>query len=166
MRGMLGRIWAAFWAQRSELKKPGHASSEQGSEMDGEQGGVDQMVTGGSGNLQVGVAYGDVVSNVCHHTHHTHHVTVIQNLVEQSDRAKMPSSSEQSAVLRRLDRLHDRVRILNFMDRHFGTRMVIHLNSEQMYRLNRYLDVVLRDPKNAKRSPRKIENTWARGDGN
>lgn len=105
----------------------------------------------GSGNIQVGYAAGNVSSRVSHHTHtHSHaHVTVIQKSVQipaNEPRANKPSSTEHSAVLRRMDQLRDRVPVLDFMEREFGTRMVVHLKAEQLFRLNRYLDVVLRNP--------------------
>lgn len=104
-------------------------------------------VAGGSNNLQVGQAGGDVISHVSRHTHH--HVTIIQAPPQASanePQARKPSSTEHSAVLRRMDQLRDRVPVLDFMEREFGTRMVVHLKSEQLFRLNRYLDVVLRNP--------------------
>ena len=112
----------------------------------------------GSGNVQVGYAAGSVSSRVSHHTHtHSHaHVTVIQQSVQapaNEPQARKPSSTEHSAILRRMDQLRDRVPVLEFMEREFGTRMVIHLKSEQLFRLNRYLDVVLRDGRNTKKQP-------------
>ncbi|GAB6454944.1 hypothetical protein bcgnr5379_63350 [Bacillus cereus] len=53
-----------------------------------------------------------------------------------------------------MGQLRDRIAVLNFMEDQFGTRMVIHLKPEQLYRLNRYLDVVLRDPRNVKHPPK------------
>lgn len=108
----------------------------------------------GSGNMQVGSAQGDVVSSV---THHTQHITIIQTqgtVPAAGAPISAPSAAEQSAVLRRMGQLRDRIAVLNFMEDQFGTRMVIHLKPEQLYRLNRYLDVVLRDPRNVKHAPR------------
>lgn len=148
MRGMLGQIWTALRAcfrgrasaAQNDVEKRNEPSC----------GVIDQVVTGGSGNLQVGVAYGNVVSNVCHNTH----VTVIQ---AQPDASLMPSSMEQSAVLRKMDQLRDRLSVLEFMDVQFGTRMVIHLRTDQLFRLSRYLDVILRDPRNVRRPRKKPE---------
>lgn len=117
----------------------------------------------GSGNMQIGSAKGAVVGSVTHHhtQHHHSHITIIQTHSSESKETKAteerpsPTSAEQSSVLRRLNQLRDRVAVLDFMEREFGTRMVIHLNSEQLYRLNRYLDVVLRDPRKAKNTYRK-----------
>ena len=110
-------------------------------------------VNGGSNNLQVGHAAGDVVSQVSHHSHnHTHtHVTVIQASANESQ-IRRPTTAEQSATLRRLDQLRDRIPILDFMEQKFDTRMVIHLKSEQLNLLNRYLDAVMRDPRNIRAS--------------
>lgn len=105
----------------------------------------------GHGNVQVGSAGGNVVSQ---------HITIIQApsmapAAHCADRtglrpntppagpATQPTSIEQSATLRRMGKLRDRVQVLDFMEREFGTRMVIHLKTEQLFRLNRYLDVVL-----------------------
>ena len=112
------------------------------------------VVNGGSNNLQVGHAAGNVVSLVTHHSHTHTHVTLIQTPSQapaNEPQVRKPSSTEHSAMLRRMDQLRDRVAVLDFMEEQFGTRMVIHLKAEQLYRLNRYLDVVLSDPRNVKR---------------
>ena len=156
---MLERIWAVFRGRWLRLNETTHQSTVSGSEASGPKGDVDQVVKDGSGNLQVGVAYGDVISNVCHLTHHSNHFTFIHPPGTRPDATRKPSSLEQSAVLRRLDLLRDRVRVLDFMDRQFGTRMVIQLTPEQLYRLNRYLDVVLRDPRSRKPTQSPAETT-------
>lgn len=111
----------------------------------------------GSGNMQVGSAHGDVINHVNHSTRHVSHITIVQAqapLTPKLERAvAKPTSAEQSAALRRLDQLRNKVPVLDFMEREFSTRMVIHLNSEQLYRLHKYLDAVMRDPRNA-RKPR------------
>ena len=150
MRGMLERIWALLRGHVPGPEHKAHQSALAGAGTDGGQGEVNQTVKDGAGNVQVGVAYGDVISNVSHLTHHSNYFNFIHPQSKQTEPTRKPSSSEQSAVLRRLDQLRDRVSVLDFMDRQFGTRMVIHLTSEQLYRLNRYLDVVLRDPKSRK----------------
>lgn len=131
--------------------------------------GAAQGIENGADNVQVGVARGDVSVSNHRHTqavYHIYHMTgqkAPQEAPQTSSPpftsqptkadAAMPSSVEQSATLRRLEQVPDkRVAILDFMEREFDTRMVIHLKSEQLYRLNRYLDVVL---KNAKDAPRK-----------
>lgn len=156
---MLGKIWTVLrtsWpGSRDTNQQSTPLESGNASDLDN----VEQVIAGGSGNLQVGVAHGDVVSSVSHLTQHTHYVTVIQTSASEGGNTRKPSSSEQSAVLRRLDQLRDRARVLDFMDREFGSRMVIHLTPEQLYRLNRYLDVVLRDPRNIKRPFTKHKTT-------
>lgn len=110
----------------------------------------------GSGNVQVGYAAGNVSSRVSHHTHSHAHVTVIHASAQapaNEPQSRKPTSAEHSAVLRRMDKLRDRVAVLGFMEREFGTRMVIHLKSEQLFRLNRYLDVVLQDARNVIHRP-------------
>lgn len=107
-----------------------------------------QSIDAGSGNLQVGIAHGDVVSHVNHHTQHISHITIIQassGPPSPVDPIK-PTSSEQSAVLRRMDQLRSRITVLNFMEREFGTRMVIHLRPDQLNRVHLYLDAVMRNP--------------------
>ena len=121
------------------------------------------QVNGGSNNLQVGQAGGDVVSQVSHHSHvhshahnHTHsHVTVVQTSAQapaNEPQVRKPSSAEQSATLRRMNQLNmdKRIRVLNFMESKFGTRMVIELKAEQLNLLNRYLEPVMKDTRNLK----------------
>lgn len=106
----------------------------------------------GSNNLQVGYAGGNVVSRVSHHQHTHTHVTVIHTPQAPANepQVRKPSSAEQSATLRRLDQVRDRIAILEFMERRFDTRMVINLKSEQLNLLNMYLDTVMEDPRNLK----------------
>ena len=117
----------------------------------------------GSNNLQVGYAGGNVVSRVSHHNHnHTHsHITIIHAPAQASvneSQVRKPTSATQSATLQRLDQLHmqKRIRVLDFMQAKFGTRMVIELQAEQLNLLNRYLEPVIKDTRNLKepRSPR------------
>lgn len=49
-----------------------------------------------------------------------------------------------------MEKLRDRTRVLDFMVREFGTRMVNQLTPDQHYRLSRYLDAVLQDRRNLK----------------
>ena len=119
----------------------------------------------GNGNIQVGYAGGQVVSQVSHHSHnhnhshahnHTHsHVTVVQTSAQapaNEPQVRKPSSAEQSATLRRMNQLNmdKRIRVLNFMESKFGTRMVIELKAEQLNLLNRYLEPVMKDTRNLK----------------
>ena len=127
-----------------------------------------QGIDGGCDNVQVGAACGDVNVNSHRHTQAVYHIYHMAEQkappeVPQASRpsftpqptkadASMPSSVEQSATLRRLEQVPSkRIAILNFMEREFGTRMVINLKPEQLYRLNRYLDAVLKSTKDAPR---------------
>lgn len=113
----------------------------------------------GDGAIQIGLVTGSAQVHIDKGTHY--HITVIQRFVHgpaNEPQARNPSPSEHSAVLRRIGQLRDRVAVLDFMAREFGTRMVIHLRSEQLFRLNRYLDVVLRDARNVKTQRRRRED--------
>lgn len=119
----------------------------------------------GSGNLQAGRVEGDL--------HHSHTQAVYNIFMMAPDPAQTavvsePStkaediptvqitrlqSQQHSAVLARMGQLHyrSRITVLDFMDREFKTRMVIELQTEQLFRLNKYLDVVLSNPRALKR---------------
>lgn len=101
------------------------------------------------------------------HTQHNNHVTIIQSHKVHPMRAAYvsPVAAQPTAnfkpqglaplpdcadVLRRMDKLRHRTRVLDFMDREFGTRLVIDLTPEQLFRTSKYLDVVLQDPRNLK----------------
>lgn len=82
-----------------------------------------------SGVVQVGKVDGNVT--VVNH----HHAL----------RRKAPrASQEHKAVLRLMDEVPDRIAVLDFMEREFATRMVIELKPVQLYRLRRYVEVVLK----------------------
>lgn len=51
--------------------------------------------------------------------------------------------TDQSQVLALMDRLPDRIAVLDFMGREFETRMVVELDAKQLYRLRRYVEVIL-----------------------
>lgn len=116
-----------------------------------------KMLHNGSGSLQAGRVEGDL-----HHSHTQsvynifmmagdmqpaqEHIKPAEPGKGQTPAFSMPESAEQSATLRRMGQLRNRITVLNFMEREFGTRMVIHLRSEQLKRLNLYLDAVMRNP--------------------
>lgn len=54
---------------------------------------------------------------------------------------------EQRDVLFLMQKLPDRIAVLDFMQREFDTRMVIELQPVQVYRLRRYVEVVLQKGK-------------------
>ncbi|MCB4362667.1 hypothetical protein KIH07_02900 [Hydrogenophaga taeniospiralis] len=106
-----------------------------------------QEVTGDS-NVQVGRVGGNIrvtrnhqhgavqadridVTVINHHHHHT------------QNRAAPRATPEQKAVLQLMDNVQDRIAVLDFMEREFKTRMVIELDGKQLYRLKRYVEVVI-----------------------
>lgn len=55
-----------------------------------------------------------------------------------------PSIKEdQHQVLTLLNQVPDRMAVLDFMMREFGTRLVIDLEAQQLFRLRRYVEVIL-----------------------
>lgn len=119
--------------------------------------------------MQIGRVHGrvHVDRSTHHHTQHNNHVTIIQAPCVEPVRAGqvvqpavhpvadakphgLISSADCAAVLRRMEKLRDRTRVLDFMVREFGTRMVNQLTPDQHYRLSRYLDAVLQDRRNLK----------------
>lgn len=128
-----------------------------------------KMQDNGSGNLQAGRIDGDL-----HHTHAVYNIFMMagdgvqahestktaepdKEQVQAVHARAMPESAEQSSTLRRMGQLRNRITVLNFMEREFGTRMVIHLRPEQLKRLNLYLDAVMRNPQ-ALKSERTAQN--------
>jgi len=68
--------------------------------------------------------------------------------VSHPDRRSAPRSAikeSQRQVLALLDQVPDRITVLDFMDREFGTRMVIDLTATQLYRVRRYVEVILKN---------------------
>lgn len=53
------------------------------------------------------------------------------------------ATAAQREVLDLITRVPDRISVLKFMEREFGTGMVIELQPAQLYRLRRYLEVVI-----------------------
>lgn len=90
--------------------------------------------------MQVGRAGGDV--KVVHLTQHIYTSAPMQPAAPQS-RPRTTSSTDQSQVLALIARVPDRVAVLDFMEREFDTRMVIHLGPQQLYRLRRYVQAIL-----------------------
>lgn len=54
-----------------------------------------------------------------------------------------PLPADQHFVLDLLDHVPDRIAVLDFMAENFDTRMVIELDAHQLYRLRRYVEVIL-----------------------
>lgn len=68
--------------------------------------------------------------------------TVINH--HHAPRRKAPRASEEHKnVLRLMDEVPDRIAVLDFMEREFATRMVIELKPAQLYRLRRYVELVV-----------------------
>lgn len=102
------------------------------------------QTSSGDGAIQIG-KMGGGVTNV----HLTQHIYADPNQQVQQQRAapqprqRPPTTTEQSQVLALMDHLADRMAVLDFMEREFDTRMVIRLDSPQLYRLRRYVEVIL-----------------------
>lgn len=115
-------------------------------------------VDGGSNNLQVAHALGDV-------THSTTNIyqfygistsgteVIAQPVVANDKPARKPVTDEQKEILSLMDPLDEqaRFRVVEFMRREFKTGMVIYLEPREVHRVRKYLDVVLGDSRNIKR---------------
>ena len=109
-------------------------------------------VDGGSNNLQVAHALGDV-------THNTTNVyqfygfstsgteAVAQPVVANDGLARKPVTDEQKKVLSLMNLLdtETRYKVLDFMRREFKTGLVIQLEPFEVYRVHKYLDRILGD---------------------
>lgn len=110
------------------------------------------QTSSGDGSIQIG-KMGGGVTNV----HLTQHIYAPNSApqtdpppihVSRPDRRSGPRSSpkeEQRQVLALLERVPDRIAVLDFMDREFGTRMVIELAPAQVFRVRRYVEVILKN---------------------
>lgn len=99
----------------------------------------------GDGAMHIGQSAGPV-TNV-HLTQHIYAPPVQPTPPPQAARQPRQRSSatpEHRQVLALMDHLPDRIAVLDFMEREFGTRMVIELEPPQVYRLRRYVEVVLK----------------------
>lgn len=82
-----------------------------------------------SGVVQVGQLNGNV-------TVHNYHAPV--NVATRSK-----ATPDQRKLLDLLKQVPDRIAILNFMEREFGTRLVINLDPPQVFRVRRYAETVI-----------------------
>ena len=99
----------------------------------------------GSGAVQVGKAGGDVtVVNLTQHI--TQHLSPIHAGSRLSPApVRRQASKAQREVLLLMMKLDEREgAVLDFMQREFGTRIVIDLNESQLYRVRRYVEVALK----------------------
>lgn len=109
---------------------------------------IHQQSSSGPGCMQIGKVEG-AVTNV-HLTQHIygprkndmHQRAQSQPLRQQLTRSTHANVTPRE-VLARMDKLPDRIAVLDFMEREFQTRMVIDLEPAQLYRLKRYVEVVL-----------------------
>lgn len=102
---------------------------------------------------QIGTVHGQVASTINNHTgDHGTYVTVVNIHVHAPGygaplHGNVRASSAHRRALALLDRVPDRIAVLDFMEREFGTRMVIELDTRQLYRLRRYVEVILAAPR-------------------
>lgn len=96
--------------------------------------------------MQVGRAGGDVkVLHVTQHIYGAHappHGSHLPHHQPHSHHGH-PAARDVHLVLALLDQVPDRIAVLDFMDREFGTRMVIELLPAQVFRVRRYAEVIL-----------------------
>lgn len=100
----------------------------------------------GSGAVQVGKAGGDVtVVNLTQHiTQHLSNFHAGSGLSPAAP-VRRQANAAQREVLYLMMKLDEREgAVLDFMQREFGTRIVIDLNEAQLYRVRRYVEVVLK----------------------
>jgi hypothetical protein len=89
------------------------------------------QINSGKGSVQAQRIHGNVTI-----------VNITQSLMPRF--ATLPRTTpEQKRVLRMLDSLVNRITVLDFMEREFGTRMVIELKPAQVYRVQKYIEVIL-----------------------
>ena len=94
----------------------------------------------GEHSVLVGKAGGDVT--VVHFTQHVHHRAQGSAAESTADRSPLHRTPQQVEVLRLMRGLKNRIPVLDFMDREFGTRMVIELTPVQLYRVKRYVETI------------------------
>lgn len=91
----------------------------------------------GAGSVQVGQAGGDVTT--------TSNVTIINVVAQPIGGQDLPvtlATPAQREVLAMIRKLHNREAVFVFMQRQFGTRMVIDLQPSQLLRVRRYVEVI------------------------
>lgn len=83
----------------------------------------------GDGNVQVGKMQGSV--------------TVVNNVFHVNNkRTYNKANADQRIVLQLMRELPSQEPVLTFMQREFGTRMVIDLQDKQLFRLRRYVETI------------------------
>lgn len=63
---------------------------------------------------------------------------------ERRARSRPPTEIDQRSLLQMMERLTDRSQVLDFMEREYGTRTVLELESNQLHQLRWYVEVLLR----------------------
>lgn len=86
--------------------------------------------------MQVGRVGGDVVSNVTI-------VNISHSQISNTQPATI-ATAEQREVLSLIRGLRNKESVFLFMEKHFGTRMVIDLQPRQLIRVKRYVEAINR----------------------
>ena len=94
---------------------------------------VPQQKNGGAGAVQVGSVGGNVTSNV----------TIVNVLAPPLEAPKL-ASADQREVLALIRKLHNREAVFHWMQKSFGTRMVIDLKPSELLRTRRYVETIHR----------------------
>ena len=63
---------------------------------------------------------------------------------ERRSKTRPPTAIDQRDLLQMMERLSDRAPVLDFMEREHGTRNILELESNQLYHLRWYVEVLLR----------------------
>jgi hypothetical protein len=98
-----------------------------------------KQVNSGAGALLIG---GSVEVN---HHYNIHQIqgAPLPSPHDSPDSRGKPSKFDQSKVLTLLDQVPDRKAVLNWMQDTFETKRVIALDTVQLYRVRRYMEVIL-----------------------
>lgn len=100
----------------------------------------------GSGAVQVGKAGGDVtVVNLTQHiTQHLSHLHAGSGLSPAAPIRRQANPAQREVLCLMMKLAEREGAVLDFMQREFGTRIVIDLNEAQLYRVRRYVEVSLK----------------------
>lgn len=90
----------------------------------------------GAGAVQVGKVGGDVVSNVT--------IVNISHSQFSNTQSGSIATVQQREVLGMIRGLRNNESVFMFMEKHFGTRMVIDLQPSQLVRVKRYVEAINR----------------------
>ncbi len=63
---------------------------------------------------------------------------------ERRSKTRPPTAIDQRDLMQMMERLSDRAPMLDFMEREYGTRNILELESNQLYHLRWYVEVLLR----------------------